>query len=462
MALFEHRRARRQEAEAPLGARIRPRTLEDFVGQEHIVGSGSVFRRAIEAGRPPSVILWGPPGSGKTTLAHLVAGLGSSHFEAISAVSSGVADLRRVVEQAQERLAVQGQKTILFVDEIHRFNKAQQDVILPHVEDGTFTFIGATTENPSFEVISPLLSRCRVLALRQLTQDEVTSIVQRALEDRERGLGELRIELAPRAVEHLVKAAGGDARVALNGLETAAYGTPPREDGTRYVELDAVEEALQHRALQYDKAGDQHYDTISAFIKSVRGSSPDGALYWLVRMLEAGEDPLFVARRLVVLAAEDIGLADPMALPLAVAAQQAVHFIGMPEGRIPLAEATVYLATAPKSNSAYAALGRAMEDVRKGPWEPVPLHLRNSVTGLMERMGYGKGYQYAHDHEGHFTVQEYLPPSLQGRRYYYPSAEGHENEIGDRLKRWWAQDGDAGDGPKGAPGQGGVDGSHPL
>ena len=437
MALFEHGRQVRQLEEAPLAARIRPGSFDEFVGQGHIVGPGKVLRRAIEADQTPSIILWGPPGSGKTTLANLVATVTDSHFEPLSAVTSGVADLRRIVGEAGERRAMYGQRTILFIDEIHRFNKAQQDVILPHVENGTFTFIGATTENPSFEVIAPLLSRCRVFALNQLSEEEVETIVHRALADPDRGLGRMAVEVDGDGMKLLVNVANGDARVALNGVETAAHATAPGADGVRRIDLETIEDALQRRSVLYDKAGDQHYDTISAFIKSVRGSDPDASLYWLGRMVEAGEDSMFIARRLVILASEDIGLADPMALPLAVAAQQAVHFIGMPEGRIPLAEATVYLAMAPKSNSAYAALGRAMEDVRKSRNEPVPLHLRNAVTGLMDRMGYGKGYKYSHDYEGHFTLQEYLPPSLKGRRYYQPSGEGHEVEMERRLKERW-------------------------
>ena len=439
MELFEHRRKNLERDEAPLASRIRPRTFQEFVGQEQIVGQGRVLRKAIEADQVPSVILWGPPGSGKTTLAHLIAGVTHSHFEPLSAVTSGVADLRRIVEQAKERRALHAKRTILFVDEIHRFNKAQQDVILPHVENGTITLIGATTENPSFEVISPLLSRCRVFALRQLIDEQVQAIVQRAIGDVERGLGNLNVDLDPDAMEHLVNMANGDARVALNGLETAALATSPDDDGVRRINLETIEDTLQQRALFYDKAGDQHYDIVSAFIKSVRGSSPDGALYWLGRMIEAGEDPMFIARRLVILAAEDVGLAEPMALPMAVAAQQAVHFIGMPEGSIPLAEATVYLATAPKSNSAYAALNRAMEDVRNNRNEPVPPHLRNAATDLMKQMGYGKGYQYSHDHEGHFVLQDYLPSTVKGRRYYDPSDEGHEKELADRMRSLWGE-----------------------
>ena len=437
-SLFDRQRRMDAERNAPLAERMRPRTFDEFVGQQQVVGQDRVLFRAIAAGRLPSFILWGPPGTGKTTLARLVATVTQAAFEPVSAVTSGVADLRRIVAEARDRRGMHGQATILFVDEIHRFNKAQQDVILPHVEDGTVTLIGATTENPSFEVIAPLLSRSRVFALQSLTPQEVEAIVNRAAEDHERGLGEMNVSVAADAMSHLVNIANGDARVALNALETAAYATTPDADGgTRLIDLDTIADALQRRSPMYDKAGDSHYDTISAFIKSVRGSSPDGALYWLARMIESGEDPLFIARRLVILASEDIGLADPQALTVAVAAQQAVHFIGMPEGRIPLAEATVYLATAPKSNTAYAALNEAMADVRRLPNDPVPLHLRNAVTGMMHQMGYGKDYKYSHDYEGHFAPQEYLPPQLQERRYYHPGTEGAEREITERLRRWW-------------------------
>ena len=436
-SLFERQSRVDAERNAPLAERMRPRTFDEFVGQEQVVGRDRVLFRAIAAGRLPSFILWGPPGTGKTTLARLVASSTQAAFEPVSAVTSGVADLRRIVAEARDRRGMHGQATILFVDEIHRFNKAQQDVILPHVEDGTVTLIGATTENPSFEVIAPLLSRSRVFALQSLTPEDVEAIINCAAEDPERGLGDMSVSIAPEAMAHLVNIANGDARVALNALETAAYATKPEPDGSRLIDLDTIADALQRRSPMYDKAGDSHYDTISAFIKSVRGSSPDGALYWLARMIESGEDPLFIARRLVILAAEDIGLADPQALTVAVAAQQAVHFIGMPEGRIPLAEATVYLATAPKSNTAYAALNEAMADVRRLPNDPVPLHLRNAVTGLTREMGYGKDYKYSHDYEGHFSPQEYLPPELQGRRYYHPGTEGAEKEIAERLRRWW-------------------------
>ena len=439
-SLFEHQRQQQMAKNAPLADRMRPRTFDEFVGQEHVVGIDRVLRRAIQADRLPSFILWGPPGSGKTTLARLIAGVTQASFQSVSAVTSGVADLRRIVSEARDRSGMHQEKTILFVDEIHRFNKSQQDVILPHVEDGTVTFIGATTENPSFEVNAPLLSRCRVFALQNLTPEEAEKIIRSALADDQRGLGELGLELEQPALEHLIDIANGDARVALNALETAAFATGVVEGATT-IDLATISDALQRRSPLYDKAGEGHYDTISAFIKSVRGSSPDGALYWLARMIESGEDPLFIARRLVILAAEDIGLAQPEALAIAVAAQQAVHFLGMPEARIPLAEATVYLATAPKSNSAYVALEQALADVRQRAGEPVPLHLRNAVTGLMRNMGYGKDYQYAHDHPGHFVEQDFLPPSLKDRRYYQPTEEGSEKEIVERLKEWWREGG---------------------
>ena len=436
-SLFEHGEQQYARENAPLAERMRPASFDEFVGQQHILGEDRVLRRAIASDRIPSILFWGPPGSGKTTLARLIATQTRAYFEPVSAVSAGVANLRKAVTEARERRSFYQQPTILFVDEIHRFNKAQQDVILPHVEDGTVVFIGATTENPSFEVNAPLLSRCRVFTLNALDPEDVEAIVRRALDDEQRGLGMLKPQMEPDALMHLVNIANGDARVALNALEMATVACEPATAGHRQISVDAVSDALQRRTPLYDKAGDSHYDTISAFIKSVRGSSPDGALYWLARMLESGEDPMFIARRLVILAAEDIGLANPGALPVAVATQQAVHFIGLPEGRIPLAEATVYLATSPKSNAAYMGLERAMEDVRNAPHEPVPLHLRNAVTGLMRGMGYGAGYKYSHDYDGHFEPQEYLPPELSDRRYYEPSDQGSEASIAERLRRWW-------------------------
>ncbi len=437
MTLFEHEAGRRLQRNAPLAARMRPRTFEELVGQEHVVGPGRVLRRAIEADRIPSIILWGPPGSGKTTLANLVATATRSHFSPISAVGSGVADLRREVAAAQERLGMHDRRTILFIDEIHRFNKAQQDVILPHVESGAVILIGATTENPSFEVNAPLLSRSRVFTLEALQDEDIDKLVRRAAVDEERGLGAMSPHLDDDAMEALVTLSNGDARTALNALELAVSAAEPDASGVRRITREQVEDAMQRQWVIYDRDGDAHYDTISAFIKSVRGSDPDAAVYWLARMVEAGEDPLFVARRLVVLAAEDVGLADPQALPVAVAAQQAVHFIGMPEGRIPLAEATVYLATAPKSNAAYQAIGKAIEDVKATRNDPVPLHLRNAPTGLMRNMGYGEGYKYSHDYEGHFAPMQNLPERLQGRRYYTPTDQGYEKEVAERLRRWW-------------------------
>ena len=437
MDMFEQKFEEQKGKEAPLAARMRPRSFGSFVGQQHIIGEGHVLRKAIEAGQLPSVILWGPPGSGKTTLAYIIANATSSHFSPISAVSAGVNDLRRIIEEAKERRKLNQQKTILFIDEIHRFNKAQQDTVLPFVEDGTVTLIGATTENPSFEVISPLLSRCQVLALKPLTEDELRIIILRALKDRLQGLGALNVELEDDALAHLITMANSDARIALNALEMAALTTPPDADGKRRVSLPTIEDAIQHRALRYDKAGDQHYDIISALHKSMRGSDPDAALYWLANMLEAGEDPLYIARRMVRFASEDVGMADPQALVIAMAAQQAVHFIGMPEGNLALAEAAVYLATAPKSNSLYEAYSRVQEELKQGSSESVPLHLRNPVTPLMKELDYGKGYKYAHDYPEHFVQQQNLPDSLQGKRYYIPSDQGYEKQVISRLKAWW-------------------------
>jgi len=426
----------RAQARVPLAARLRPQSFDEFVGQQHLVGDGRLLRRSIDADNLPSIVLWGPPGTGKTTLARIIARLTKSHFAPMSAVTAGVADLRRVVDEARKRLAFSSQRTILFIDEIHRFNKAQQDAILPHVEDGTVTLIGATTENPSFEVISPLLSRARTFKLDPLEKDDLKAIASRALSDSERGLGQLNVDLADDALEQLVSVASGDARIVLNALELAALATPPGDNGRRSVSVEAVAEALQHRTLLYDRAGDQHYDIISALHKSLRDSDPDAGLYWLVRMLEAGEDPLYIARRLVRFASEDVGMADPQALVVAMAAQQAVHFVGLPEGNLALAQSAVYLAMAPKSNSLYAGYSAVQEDIRRGPNEPVPLHLRNPVTDLMREMDYGKGYKYAHDYEGHHVEQEHLPPGLRGKRYYVPGDQGFEKDVVSRLEQW--------------------------
>jgi len=439
MDLFDYQYEKDKLKEAPLAARMRPTKLSEFVGQEHIIGPGHVLRRAIDSGSLPSVVLWGPPGSGKTTLAYIMAQATNSHFSAVSAVSAGVADLRKIIEEARERRKLAGQKTLLFIDEIHRFNKAQQDAILPYVEDGTVTLIGATTENPSFEVISPLLSRSQVFVLKPLTPAELGTIIRRAIEDKERGLGAFNVEIEERALDYLVAMSNSDARTALNALEVAAMTTPPDDTGKRFITLPVVEDAVQHRAILYDKNGEQHYDIISALHKTLRGSDPDAALYWLARMLEAGEDPLYIVRRLVRFASEDVGMADPQALVVSMAAQQAVHFIGMPEGNLALAEAVVYLATAPKSNSLYTAYSRVKKEVTNGRNEPVPLHLRNAPAKLMKDLDYGKGYKYAHEFEGHFVRQVNLPESLKGRQFYEPSEQGFEKQILLRLKGWWPE-----------------------
>jgi len=409
-------------AGAPLAARMRPRVLDEFVGQQHVLGAGSGLRAAFERGRAPSMILWGPPGTGKTTLARLAATAGDARFVQLSAVSAGVADLRRAVAEAKLARAASGKRTILFIDEIHRFNKGQQDAVLPYVERGDITLIGATTENPSFEVNSALLSRSRVVVLRPLEDADILLLMDRALADPERGLANS-VRLDPTARAQLAAAAGGDARIALNALELAAEIAQTRGGAGSVVETRDVEEALQRRALRYDKAGDEHYDVISAFIKSVRDSDPDAAVYYLARMLQAGEDPLFVARRLVVLSSEDVGLADPHALPLAVAAFQATHAIGMPEALYPLTEATIYLAKARKSNSGLRAYFGAVDAIEQTGALPVPLHLRNAVTGLMKNLGYGAGYKYAHDFEGAKVEQQHLPDALGDRKFYVPGDE---------------------------------------
>jgi putative ATPase len=412
---------------------MRPRTFDEFVGQDHILARDKVLRRSIESDRLPSLILWGPPGSGKTTLAEVVAGITHAQFIPLSAVNAGVADLRKAVDAARKLRDFNGQRTVLFIDEIHRFNKAQQDAILPHVENGEVTLIGATTENPSFEVNSALLSRCRVFRLEKLSDEQVMTVVQRALSDRERGLGNVSLQVEDGALDKLVRLADGDARVALTALELAVDALS--DDRTRELTAEAVEDAMQRPALLYDKAGDMHYHLISAFIKSVRGSDPDASVYWLARMLEAGEDPLFIARRLVILASEDVGLADPLALSVAVASQQAVHFIGMPEGYLTLTECTLYLALAPKSNSTLTAYARAQKDVASTLNEPVPLHLRNAVTGLNRALGYGKDYRYAHDFQDHYVEQVYLPSALTGRPYYEPADQGREADMARTLRQ---------------------------
>ncbi|PMP84430.1 MAG: AAA family ATPase, partial [Chloroflexus aggregans] len=431
--LFDAQRQQTWQQQAPLAARMRPRTLDEFVGQTHIIGEGKLLRRAIANDQLFSLILWGPPGSGKTTLAQIIASSTNAHFEPLSAVSAGVNDLRRVVQEAKDRLGMFQQRTVVFIDEIHRFNKSQQDAILPYVEDGTIILIGATTENPSFEVNAALLSRARIFTLEALTDEEIGILIDRALSDRERGLGDLKIMLASDARKYLINMSNGDARTALNALEAAARSKPPAIGETRLITVDDIRDALQSRAVRYDKRGELHYDAISALHKSIRDSDPDGALYWLGRMLDGGEDPLYIARRLVRIAVEDVGLADPQALPQAIAAQQAVHFLGQPEGELALAQAVVYLCLAPKSNALYRAYNAVQRDVAETRNEPVPLHLRNAPTELMKRLGYGRGYEYAHDLPEGRSDQEHLPPNLVGRIYYEPTNRGFEAVARERL-----------------------------
>ncbi len=411
---------------------MRPRTLDEFVGQQDLIGPERELRRAIEEDRVGSMIFWGPPGTGKTTLARIIANATASHFVPLSAVSAGVADLRRNVEEAKLRRRQANRRTILFIDEIHRFNKGQQDAVLPYVEEGVITLIGATTENPSFEVNSALLSRTRVFVLEALTDADVATILDWTVQDPDRGLGGQKVELEPEARAALIRFANGDARVAINGLEAAVALVRPKQ-GRRLITAAAVEEAVQRKNLLYDRAGEEHYNIISALHKSLRGSDPDASLYWLGRMLEAGEDPLYVARRLVRFASEDIGMADPNALVQAMAAQQAAHFIGMPEANLALAQCVVYLASAPKSNALSAAYSEVQQDVERTRADPVPLHLRNAPTPLMRRIGYGKGYKYAHDYEEAQVEQQNLPDAIKDRTYYHPTDRGYEKTVRERL-----------------------------
>ncbi len=420
------------KAPAPLAERLRPHRLDEMVGQQHLLGEEGILRRLIEQDKLTSALFWGPPGTGKTTLARVIAQTTRSHFVAFSAVLQGVKDIREVVAKAQQERSYYGRRTVLFIDEIHRFNKAQQDALLPSVENGDITLIGATTENPSFEVNSALLSRSRVFVLEPLAREDIQQLLNRALAAQE-GLGSQQLKIEEKALEFIAEQAHGDARSALNTLEIAAATAT-----NKTITLSDASAAMQKAPLLYDKGAEEHYNVISAFIKSMRGSDPDAAIYWLARMIEAGEDPLFIARRMVIFASEDVGNADPRALQMAIATQQAVHFIGMPEGRIPLAQAVTYLATAPKSNAAYVAVGEAQKEVRQSGALPVPHHLRNAPTGLMKDLGYGKDYQYAHNQTESVVTQTHLPEALDGTRFYRPKDSGYEKMICERLD-WWAE-----------------------
>jgi len=439
-------------AAQPLAARMRPRTLEEFAGQEHLLGPGKALGDLIRRGDVGSIIFWGPPGVGKTTLAFLIASYTDREFVPFSAATEGVPRVREIIKEAQERLTFNGRRTILFCDEIHRFSRAQQDAFLPHVERGTIALIGATTENPSFEITGALLSRCRVFVLEPLSAEALANLVRRALTDTERGLGAHGLEIDDEALDLLVRESDGDARRALSGLEAAAEGkTAGRPDGRTASEAGApavwpscrlavsdIADALQRRLAKYDKSGEEHFNLISALHKAMRGSDPDGSLYWLARMIDGGEDPFYIARRVVRAASEDVGLADPRALDIALAAKDALHFLGQPEGELALAEAVVYIATAPKSNRVYEAWGAALKAAREHPAEGVPLHIRNAPTGLMKELGYGEGYQYAHAVPEGYLPQEYLPDVLRGARFYQPGAFGFEKDVAKRME-WWAQ-----------------------
>ncbi|MFW6022862.1 MAG: replication-associated recombination protein A [Halanaerobiaceae bacterium] len=419
----------------PLAYRMRPRSLDEVYGQEHIIGKGKLLYRAIMADRVQSLIFYGPPGTGKTSLAQVIALKTESHFVRLNAVTSGVKDLREVISEAKNRINLYGKKSILFIDEIHRFNKSQQDALLPSVEEGTIIMIGATTENPYFEVNSPLLSRSRIFKLNPLEEEDVIKILKRALSNHERGLGEYDVKISDEELEIIAKLSGGDARTALNALELAVLTTPPDKNGYIDIDNNVITESLQKKALKYDKDGDNHYDTISAFIKSMRGSDPDASLLWLAKMLEAGEDPRFIARRIIVHAAEDVGLADPMALQVATAAAKAVEFVGLPEARIPLAEAVLYIATAPKSNSVVKGINSAMEYLKYNDIGEVPLHLRDAHYKGAEELKHGIEYKYPHDYPGNFVEQLYLPEISNSVKFYYPDGQGNEKKIKSRLEK---------------------------
>lgn len=435
MDLFEYGRLQQQKNSAPLARRMRPERLEDYVGQSHIVGPGKLLRRAIEADKITSIIFYGPPGVGKTALAQVIAYHTKAEFIRLNAVTAGINDIRQVISEAKERLGMYAKRTILFIDEIHRFNKTQQDALLPYVEEGLITLIGATTENPYFEVNKALLSRSQIFRLEKLQPNELESIINKALTDKEKGFGNLKIELSSEAKQHIIEKSAGDARRVLNALELAVTTTSPNSDGTINISLEVAEQSIQQKAITYDKTGDQHYDVISAFIKSIRGSDPDASIHWLARMLEAGENPRFIARRMIILAAEDIGLADPKALSIAVAAAQALEYVGMPEARLPLAEACIYLACAPKSNAVIKAIDKAVKDIKEKSIGEVPIHLKDAHYDGASNLGHGSGYLYPHDYPGNYVNQAYLPENLRNQQYYIPTENGEERYIKQKLHK---------------------------
>lgn len=439
--LFDARAEGARRERAPLADRMRPRTLEEFVGQEHFIGEGKLLRRAIQADRVKSVLFYGPPGTGKTTLARIVANTTEAHFTSLNAVLSGVNDIREAIQKAKNRLKHHQTRTILFIDEVHRFNTAQQDALLPHVEDGTVTFIGATTENPYFEVNDALVSRSRVFELEPLDPNDLRQVAAMALTDEERGYGDRDVEITEEALDHIIDTANGDARSVLNALELAVETTAPDPEGTVHIDLAVAEDSIQKRAVLYDKEGDAHFDTISAFIKSLRGSDPDAALYWLARMLYAGEEPRFILRRMLIFAAEDVGLADPRALQVAQSAAAGFEYVGMPEGQFLLAECCLYLATAPKSNSSFSYFD-ALDHVREEQTEDIPQHLKDP-TRDQEELGHGEGYKYPHAYREHYTPQQYLPDEMQGTYFYKPTTQGYESKIAERLEQWRERDFDA-------------------
>ncbi|MGF7058838.1 AAA family ATPase [Brassicibacter mesophilus] len=435
MDLFSFNAENNLKKSAPLADRLRPISLSEFVGQEHIIGKDKLLYRAIKADKLSSILLYGPPGTGKTTLAKIIANTTKMYFEQLNAVTAGVKDIREIIDKAKNSLGMYNKRTILFVDEIHRFNKGQQDALLPYVENGTIILIGATTENPYFEVNKALISRSMVFKLESLNSIQIRKIIDRAVSDQEKGLGMFDVDIDEEAIDHLVNISNGDARIALNGLEIGVLTTPPNNEGKIRITLDVAQECVQQRAIKYEKNGDEHYDTISAFIKSMRGSDPDAALYWLAKMIYAGEDPKFIARRIIICASEDVGNADPQALNIATSAFEAVNFIGMPEGRIPLAQAAVYVACAPKSNASYKGIDKALQDIEKIQTGQVPIHLKDASYKGASKFGHGKGYLYPHDYQNNYIHQQYLPEELIGVKYYNPTNNGYEKDIKERIER---------------------------